>query len=549
MGEKSNKRLAALFISAAMAVPIGSANAAMDFETSVGSASQVRADAPTGVAHLELVPQQVFTEPTVEVSPSVKLEVGSAAIKQAKSLQLMPETATAVTAKRVGDSWTIKYKEKEAWRYGTVSLDANTGQPTAFQENFGSTYILDGAPLVFLGEEKITYEEAAAIAEQYSESQGWMQDAEWMLDLYPQVVNLRFETTVYHKIRFDRSFAGIRYTPNSFDIWVDRETGEVKAHYVEWNETDFDVPKDMLPAVEAAAIFYREIDPFLQWSYWFENANDSNLLYAMLPVYTLDAGGELPKERNQENPPFTDKIKPAYPMELAKKRLLSLYDLELHYLNDAPGKASPYYQLRIKPGVPLFHSGEHPFIQARTGEWIDFGDDPVRVELPPASDWLIDAAVPESAVDYQATVVWNNKLLELKDIPIYEQGTILFPLRDLIAKLGANIRWDPVSRSVTVSKGGSTLELTIGSDTALVNGELKKLRVPARIENGRTYIPARLVLESLGAKVGWHQGSRLVMVHTDPALPELTAAEIGQIRFEAQLDWEEKMIGRHIVHD
>ncbi|QNK59012.1 copper amine oxidase N-terminal domain-containing protein [Paenibacillus sp. PAMC21692] len=200
----------------------------------------------------------------------------------------------------------------------------------------------------------------------------------------------------------------------------------------------------------------------------------------------------------------------------------------------------PYYKLRIKPDVPVFsapYNAIHPSIDANTGEWSDFLNAPVTEPFPPVGDWLIDNAVPADAVGYKAAVVWDRELLKLANEPIIQNGYTLVPFRELLTKLGASISWDPAKRIVKASKNGITVELTIDSATAVINGKAQKFDAPARITGGRTFIPARLVLETFGAKVGWNADSRLVLVTTDNSLPQLTAKEMEQLRFKAHLNW------------
>lgn len=124
-----------------------------------------------------------------------------------------------------------------------------------------------------------------------------------------------------------------------------------------------------------------------------------------------------------------------------------------------------------------------------------------------------------------SAIVWDNELLRLQDEPIIENDHTLVPLRELLEKLGVEIVWDPVSRKVTAGKDGNWIELAVDSDTAFINGEAKKLETPERIRDGRTYVPARLVLETFGAKVGWQPESRLMLVSTEGGLPILSSED------------------------
>lgn len=52
-------------------------------------------------------------------------------------------------------------------------------------------------------------------------------------------------------------------------------------------------------------------------------------------------------------------------------------------------------------------------------------------------------------------------------------------------------------------KEGLSIELQIGSETAIVNGEEKSLAVAPKIENGETFIPLRFVSENAQKEVSW----------------------------------------------
>ena len=62
--------------------------------------------------------------------------------------------------------------------------------------------------------------------------------------------------------------------------------------------------------------------------------------------------------------------------------------------------------------------------------------------------------------------------------------------------------------------GGDDVEIiiTIGSETAIVNGEEVLLDSPVFLENGRTYTPIRFVAERLGADVEWDEAEERVII-------------------------------------
>lgn len=484
---------------------------------------------------------------TVENATAAKITNEVDAIKRAKELGAQLEGANSVSAKqdKSKNTWEVTYIPKAAGidiRHGNLLLNASNGELLRFKEQMSNTQISQdpNEPPYDISKQKISFDEAVKIALAYKEEKNWSFQQEWKLDATPESeYSTREENKTFHKIRFDRSYKDIRYPGNKLIIFINRETGEIASHQIYWSKKTFTIQPDMLPHGSAANILFREIQPFLQRS---ENSayTEQKPVYSMNMYYRLDFSGEMRKDLNMETPAPPKNIIPQYSKELAKKRLLSLYELELMFMDVETGEAVPVYELRIKEGVPLFYGGMHPSIDANTGEWLDFLGKPVSEPLPAASDWLIDHVAPPGNVGYKAAIVWNNELLELAHTPIINNGATLVPFRELLKKLGAQISWDPVKRKVTASKGGHTIELLIDSSTAYINGKPQSLGTPAIIKGGYTYIPARLVLETFGAEVDWNADSRLVLIKTDSTLPSLTATKISQLRFEAQLDWEEK---------
>ena len=100
-------------------------------------------------------------------------------------------------------------------------------------------------------------------------------------------------------------------------------------------------------------------------------------------------------------------------------------------------------------------------------------------------------------------------------------------IRDsLIAeRLGASVTWVPETRQVILLREESTIVLTLGSATALVNGQAMELPggVPAGVVKweGResTMVPLRFVSEQLGATVDWDNDT-FTAILTSPGTPE-----------------------------
>jgi hypothetical protein len=58
--------------------------------------------------------------------------------------------------------------------------------------------------------------------------------------------------------------------------------------------------------------------------------------------------------------------------------------------------------------------------------------------------------------------------------------------------------------------------MTIGSKTATVNGKAVTLDVAPTIVAGRTFVPLRVISETLGAQVTWKAASRTITIDFMP---------------------------------
>ena len=88
-----------------------------------------------------------------------------------------------------------------------------------------------------------------------------------------------------------------------------------------------------------------------------------------------------------------------------------------------------------------------------------------------------------------------NGLTKIMDVaPYINNGRTFVPYRYLALALGVaedDIVWDDATKKVTVTKGDTVVEATIGSTTLTVNGEAVTMDVAPEIKNGRTMLPAR----------------------------------------------------------
>lgn len=96
--------------------------------------------------------------------------------------------------------------------------------------------------------------------------------------------------------------------------------------------------------------------------------------------------------------------------------------------------------------------------------------------------------------------------------PVIVKGRTLLPIRAVIETMGGSVAWNDTARTVTIKLKTTTIVLTIDKKQATVNGKAKEMDVAPQIINGRTMVPLRFVTEALGAAVDWNADTKTVTI-------------------------------------
>ena len=115
------------------------------------------------------------------------------------------------------------------------------------------------------------------------------------------------------------------------------------------------------------------------------------------------------------------------------------------------------------------------------------------------------------ASDISVTI--NGEKQSYDVMPVIENGRTLVPMRGIFEALGADIKWDDATKTVTGTKDDVSVVLTIGNTDAKVNGKDVTLDVPAKIISDRTMVPVRFISESLGCTVNWDDTTKTVIIN------------------------------------
>ncbi len=99
---------------------------------------------------------------------------------------------------------------------------------------------------------------------------------------------------------------------------------------------------------------------------------------------------------------------------------------------------------------------------------------------------------------------------------IDENSRTLVPFKKALETYGATVEWNNDSRVATAVKNDIKVEVPIGQNYIIVNGEQKAIDTAARIVNDRTFLPIKAVIEAFGSEVVWDQNLRTVVITTIP---------------------------------
>ncbi len=121
-------------------------------------------------------------------------------------------------------------------------------------------------------------------------------------------------------------------------------------------------------------------------------------------------------------------------------------------------------------------------------------------------------AAPPTGTASPPALYLDGRRLEPESPPVIQEGRTLVPLRIIAEALGARVEWNEAARTAIVYRGNDIVRVPLGARAMEKNGAQIPLDVPARIVNGRSLLPVRAIVESLGLNAGWLPQSRAVVI-------------------------------------
>lgn len=99
----------------------------------------------------------------------------------------------------------------------------------------------------------------------------------------------------------------------------------------------------------------------------------------------------------------------------------------------------------------------------------------------------------------------NGEVQSLDAAPFIKNGRTLFPIRFIAEAFGAIVKWDGITKTVTITldSKGIKIILQVDNKIALVNENKMTLDVAPTIKDNRTFVPLRFIAEAFDSDVQW----------------------------------------------
>ncbi|WFD11805.1 stalk domain-containing protein [Tepidibacter hydrothermalis] len=114
------------------------------------------------------------------------------------------------------------------------------------------------------------------------------------------------------------------------------------------------------------------------------------------------------------------------------------------------------------------------------------------------------------------TITVDDKVIlfgESTGLPyVTDTGRTMVPLRICLSSIGCEVDWNQQRQTVISRKGQIKVQIPIGKKEILKNQIPISIDTAAVVKNGRTYLPLREVMEAYGYAVDWDSKTRIISV-------------------------------------
>jgi len=112
------------------------------------------------------------------------------------------------------------------------------------------------------------------------------------------------------------------------------------------------------------------------------------------------------------------------------------------------------------------------------------------------------------------SLIVNEKQIELDNPVIIEEEILFVPAKTILEELGAYTRWDSSNKVLSGVLGDFQIELPVDSKDIIIDGETETWNKAVKIFDDVVYTPVTPTAEAFGAFVDWNEENRKIIVST-----------------------------------
>ncbi len=135
---------------------------------------------------------------------------------------------------------------------------------------------------------------------------------------------------------------------------------------------------------------------------------------------------------------------------------------------------------------------------------------------------LLSLTIILSVASFQAmaageiSVYVNGEKVVFDQQPVIQNSRTLVPMRAIVEKMQAEVQWAENTRTVHCTRDDTRVDLKIGSDVVMKDYKISRLDITPQIIGGRTMIPLRFIGEAFGADVQWDGATQSAYITIAP---------------------------------
>lgn len=121
------------------------------------------------------------------------------------------------------------------------------------------------------------------------------------------------------------------------------------------------------------------------------------------------------------------------------------------------------------------------------------------------------------------TVKVNSCCIKMDTLPYIKDNRTFVSLSFIVQALGAKVKWIEEQEEAVVTSGTKTIEMFVGCNKFMVNGEERLMDTVVEKKNNRTMVPLKFISENLDCSVRWDPLTYSVLIDKkDIKVPETT---------------------------